>query len=109
MELDSLRRGRRILSAAVSLVAIALVMARLRGADHGAGDAVGSVAVVAFVLMLALLVVVWRKEYVASEVAFAARAEQRFAFLKLEIELAKKKSGQAQSAATGQRTKRTRH
>ena len=98
MELESLRRGRRILSAAVSLAAIALVMAKARG--PGAGGAVGLIASVAFIMSLALLVVVWRKEHVASEAAFAARAGRELATMKLELELARKKQAeQAKLAA----------
>jgi hypothetical protein len=116
MDLESLRRGRRILSAAVSLAAIALVMAKVGGAGTGAADAVGSIASLAFVISLVLLVVVWRKEHIASEAAFAARAEQQLAFMKLEHERAKNaradgpepqaRFAAGKKAATAQRTPR---
>jgi hypothetical protein len=98
MDLESLRRGRRILSALVSLSAIALVMAKVRGPSGpsgGSADAVGAIASLAFVIALALLVLVWRKEHVASEAAFAARAAQQLATMKLQLELAKKKQADA--------------
>jgi hypothetical protein len=100
MQLESLRRGRRILSAAVSLAAIALVMAKVRGPGAGGGDAIGLIAAVAFGVSLALLVVVWRKEHVASEAAFTARARRELASMQLALELAKKKRAeQAKTAA----------
>jgi hypothetical protein len=88
MQLESLRRGRRILSAAASLAAIALVMARVSGVGTAASDTVGTSASLAFVISLVLLVVMWRKEHAASEAAFAMRAEQQLAIMKREIELA---------------------
>jgi hypothetical protein len=105
MELESLRRGRRILSAAVSLTAIALVMAKVSGAvAGGGGGAVGLMASVAFIVSFALLVVVWRKEHVASEAAFAARAGRELASMKLALELARKKQaeqGKTAAASSG--------
>jgi hypothetical protein len=95
MELEALRRGRRILSAIVMLAALALVMARVCGGARGPSQAVGSFASLAFVSSLVLLVLVWRKEHAASEAAFAARAQAQLAFMKLQLELAKKKRQQA--------------
>jgi hypothetical protein len=91
MEIESIRRGRRILSAAVSLSAIALVMARM-ARSGGSDGGVGAIASMAFCLSLALLVVVWRKEHVMNEAAFAARQRQQLAFLRLSAELARKKA-----------------
>jgi hypothetical protein len=91
MDLESIRRGRRILSAAVVLSAIALVMARM--ARSGGGDGgVRVIASIGFCLSFGLLVVVWRKEQVMNEAAFAARQRQQLAFLKLSAELARKKA-----------------
>jgi hypothetical protein len=90
MELPTLRRCRRALSAAVSLSAIALVMAKV-GAPAERGDGVGMVASLALVSSLVLLVLVWRKEHAANEAAFAEREKQQLAFLKLQLDLAKKR------------------
>lgn len=89
MDLAALRRLRRTLSAAVSLSAIALVMAKV-GASAERGNAVGLVASLALIASLVLLVVVWRKEHSANEAAFAEREHQQLAFLKLQVELEKK-------------------
>lgn len=91
MELESIRRGRRILSAAVALSTIALVMARMARSGGSAGG-VGAIASLGFCLSLALLAVVWRKEHVMNEEAFAARQRQQLAFLRLSAELARKKA-----------------
>ena len=90
MELEALRRYRRVLSAAVSLSAIALVMAKVGGGGD-AGRPVGAIASLAFVVSLALLVVVWRKEHAAQEAAFAARERQQLALFELQLALAKKR------------------
>jgi len=84
MELATLRRYRRVLSAAASLSAIALVMAKVDASDEQ-GRGVGSVASLALLVSLVLLVVVWRKEHAANEAAFAERERQHFALLKLEL------------------------
>jgi hypothetical protein len=84
MELATLRRFRRVLSAAVSLSAIALVMAKV-GASAEQGRGVGSVASLALLVSLVLLVVVWRKEHAADEAAFAERERQQLALLKLNL------------------------
>ncbi|HTV19583.1 MAG TPA: hypothetical protein VMG12_12945 [Polyangiaceae bacterium] len=96
MDLATLRRFRRILSAAVSLSAIALVMAKV-GATPESGSGVGLVASLGLIVSLSLLVVVWRKEHAASEAAFAERELQQLAFLKLQVELAKKKAEKERS------------
>lgn|SRR5688572_25884906 len=90
MEHEALRRYRRALSAAVSLSAIALVMAKVGGGGD-AGPPVGGIASLAFVVSLALLVVVWRKEHTAQEAAFAARERQQLALLELQLALARKR------------------
>jgi hypothetical protein len=91
MELESIRRGRRILSAAVALSTIALVMARVRGSGESDGG-VGGIASIGFCLSFALLVVVWRKEHLMNEAAFAARQRRELASLRLSAELARKKA-----------------
>ena len=91
MELAALRRLRRFLSAAVSLSAVALVMAKV-GASPERGSGVGLLASLALVGSLVLLVVVWRREHAANEAAFAERERQQLALLKLQVELAKKKT-----------------
>jgi hypothetical protein len=82
MDLAALRRFRRVLSAAASLSAIALVMAKV-GASAERGSGVGSIASLALLVSLLLLVVVWRKEHAANEAAFAERERQQFATFKL--------------------------
>jgi hypothetical protein len=82
MELATLRRFRRVLSAAVSLSAIALVMAKV-GASAEQGSGVGSVASLALLVSLVLLVLVWRQEHAANEAAFAERERQQLATFKL--------------------------
>jgi hypothetical protein len=94
MELESMRRGRRILSAAVALSAIALVMARM-ARSGGSDGGVGMIASVGFCFSIGLLVVVWRKEHVMNEAAFAARQRQQLASLRLAAELARKKADAA--------------
>jgi hypothetical protein len=84
MDLATLRRLRRALSAAVSLAAIALVMAKV-GASDEQGRGVGFVASLALVASLVLLVVVWRKEHAANEAAFAERERQQLAAFKLVL------------------------
>jgi hypothetical protein len=91
MELESIRHGRRILSAAVALSAIALVVARM-ARSGGSDGGVGTIASIGFCLSLGLLVVVWRKEYVMNEEAFEARQRQQLAFLRHSAELARKKA-----------------
>jgi hypothetical protein len=83
LELATLRRFRRVLSAAVSLSAIALVMAKV-GASAEQGRGVGSVASLALLVSLVLLVVVWRKEHAANEAAFAERERQQLALFKMQ-------------------------
>jgi hypothetical protein len=84
MDLAALRRFRRVLSAAASLSAIALVMAKV-GASAERGSGVGSIASLALLVSLVLLVVVWRREHAANEAAFAERERQQLALLKLEL------------------------
>jgi hypothetical protein len=84
MELASLRRLRRVLSAAVSLSAMALVMAKV-GASAERSSGVGTVASLALLVSLVLLVAVWRKELAANEAAFAERERQQLAAFKLLV------------------------
>lgn len=88
MELATLRRLRRVLSAAVSLAAIALVMAKV-GASAERGNGVGTLASFALLVALVLLVVVWRKEHAANEAAFAERERQQLAAFKLLLDTKK--------------------
>jgi hypothetical protein len=90
MELESIRTGRRIVSAAVTLSAIALVMARM-ARSGGSDGGVGAIASLAFCLSLALLTVIWRKEYAMNEEASAARQRHQLELLRLSAELSKKK------------------
>lgn len=102
MELRALRQGRRFASAAVSLSAIALVMARIRGpAVGGEGNGVGAIAGVAFLVSLVAFVILWRKEHAQAEAAFALRERQQLAALRLEIELARRKAARAASTESG--------
>ena len=92
MQLETLRRARRVLSAAVALAAIATVMARL-GAPGGNGPNLpGTVASLGLLGTLVALVIVWRKELVANEAAFAERERQQLLGMKLMLEAAKKKA-----------------
>jgi hypothetical protein len=84
MDLATLRRLRRALSAAVSLSAIAVVMAKV-GATAEKGSGVGSIASFGLLASLVLLVVVWRKEHAANEAAFAERERQQLALLKMQL------------------------
>lgn len=88
MELESLRRVRRALSATVALTAVAWVMARSRGAAGSSASVLG----LACLVSLGLLVLVWRKEHVAGEAAFAERARRQLGLMKLELELQKKRA-----------------
>jgi hypothetical protein len=91
MGVDQLRRYRRVLSAAVSLSAIAVVVTRVGGHTDPAAH-VGWVASMGFVVSFALLIIVWRKEHSAEEAAFADRERQQLTMMKLQVELAKKRA-----------------
>jgi len=91
MGVDELRRYRRVLSAAVSLSAIALVMTKVGGTADST-TRVGWIASFGFVVSFLLLVIVWRKEHSAEEAAFADRARQQLAMMRLQIELGKKRT-----------------
>jgi hypothetical protein len=97
MGVDQLRRYRRVLSAAVSLSAIAVVMTKV-GGNADPATHVGSIASMGFVVSFILLVIVWRKERSAEEAAFADRERQQLAMMKLQVELAKKR---VEQRATG--------
>lgn len=86
MDLKSLRNGRRLLSAAVSLSAVGLVMAKV-GASAAPRAPLGPAWVLAccFLISLGMLIAVWRKEHAATEQAFAERAQKRLAQLQLEL------------------------
>ena len=102
MDLPTLRRCRRVLSAVVSLSAIALVMAKTRGPSPEAGaNGVEMVAALGFVSSLALLILVWRKEHVADRAAFAARERKRLALFQSQLELGKKKPNGSSREPTG--------
>jgi hypothetical protein len=100
MELDGLRRLRRILSAVVSLSAVAVVMAKTAGSAPTA-PGVGLIASGTLVVSLVALVFVWRKEHAASEAAFAARERAQLAMLRLQVELAKKKAARQDEPGSG--------
>jgi hypothetical protein len=91
MTLEGLRRGRRVSSAAVSLCAVALVMAKTSGAIAAPGsDRPGLVAAIGFMLSLVLCVVFWRAEHRAAEQAAALRERQQLELLKAELALARR-------------------
>jgi hypothetical protein len=92
MTLESWRRGRRFSSAAVSLCAIALVMAKTRGALAEPGsDGPGFVAAIGFMLSLVVFIVSWRGEHRANEQAAALRERQQLELFKTQLALAKQK------------------
>jgi hypothetical protein len=103
VELESLRWVRRAASAAVSLSAIALVMAKASGSAEAAAGFVGAVASVAFCLSLVVLVVVWRKEHALNEAASAARERQQLAALRLQADLAKRGASDATAKVSAAR------
>lgn len=102
MELETVRRVRRVLSAVVAASAIMLVMARMRSPPGGAGDSTGTLASIVFLISLITFIVVWRKEHAAVEGGFAEREQKQLAALRLQVELAqlaaKKKGGGADMA-----------
>jgi hypothetical protein len=100
MGVDQLRRYRRVLSAAVSLSAIAVVMTKV-GGNADPATHVGWIAAMGFVVSFALLVIVWRKEHSAEEAAFADRERQQLAMMKLQVELAKKRVEQRAAGKNG--------
>jgi hypothetical protein len=101
MDLEGLRRLRRILSAVVSLSAVALVMARTAGDTTPSAPRIGLAAAGALLVSLAALTVVWRKEHAAGEEAFAARERAQLAMLRLQAELAKKKAARQDEPGGG--------
>jgi hypothetical protein len=103
MDLAALSRGRRILSAAVALSAVGLVSVETRvGAEAADERVAGWVLASGFLISLGLLIVVWRKEHAASELAFAARQAQQLALLKLQADLHKRgKAAPSGSTAPG--------
>ena len=101
MELEGLRRLRRILSAVVSLSAVALVMARTAGDTTPSAPGVGLGASGVLLVSLIALVLVWRKEHAAGEEAFAARERSQLAMLRLQVELAKKKAARQDEPGGG--------
>lgn len=92
MSPTALRRLRRIMSAVVSLSAMALLVARTRGAESASSDGVSFVAASCFVLALGALAIVWRKEHTVARAAAAARERQQLALLKLQLGLSKPKA-----------------
>lgn len=102
MDLAALSRARRILSAAVALSAVGLVSVKTRVVEPGAPNdgAPGWVLACCFLLSLGLLIVVWRKEHAASELAFAERQRQQLALMKLQLELHQRSKAEPGERAT---------
>lgn len=101
MDLAALSRGRRILSAAVALSAVGLVSAKTRvGPDAATGGAAEWVLASCFLVSLALLIAVWRKEHAASELLFAERQRQQLALLKLHAGLHKRAKPEPSESTT---------
>src|SRR5262245_36499537 len=101
MELEGLRRIRRVLSAVVALSVIALVMAKTAGPSAPNGTTVGLAASGMLVVSFALLIVVWRKEHAADRAAFEARERAQLAMLQLQVEVAKKKAARQDEPSDG--------
>ena len=100
MDLEALRRFRRLTSALVAISAIALVMARVQGSSPEAnGEAIGKLASVVFLVSLVLFIGFWRKEHVATQTASAERERQQLAALRLQVELARRKAQKEQAEA----------
>jgi hypothetical protein len=92
MSPTALRRLGRIMSAIVSLSALALVVAKTRGAESESSGGVSFVAACCFVLALGSLAIVWRKEHAAAREAAAARERQQLTLLELQVELSEHKA-----------------
>lgn len=107
MELEHLRRLRRVASAAVSLSAVALVMAKV-GASAERSRGLGLVASVLFPVSFVLLVLLWRKEQAAAQAAFAERERQQLELFRLQLEQAKKKASAEQQPGAEQEPEGTR-
>jgi ABC-type transport system involved in cytochrome bd biosynthesis fused ATPase/permease subunit len=88
MELETVRRARRVLSAIVAMSAIMLVMARVRTPSAASADTTGTIASVVFLIALVAFAAAWRKEHALAEAAFAERERQQLAALRLQVELA---------------------
>jgi hypothetical protein len=100
MDIAALSRGRRILSAAVALSAVGLVSVKTRvGPDAADGSPAGWVLASCFLISLALLLVVWRKEHAASELAFAERQRQQLALLRLQAEQQRRRKAEPDERA----------
>jgi hypothetical protein len=91
MTLEALRGGRRVLSAAVSLSAVALVTVQTRGAASG-GRGLGWALASCFVVCLVLWLVVWQKEHKAAEQAALVRERKQLELLTLQLRAAKQKA-----------------
>jgi len=92
MDLEALRRSRRVCSAAVLLSAIALVVTKSSAHRSAPGASLpGVVAASCFVISLLLFVVIWRKERAKSELGFAERERAQLHLLELQVGLAKTK------------------
>jgi hypothetical protein len=101
MELEGLRRIRRVLSAVVALSVIALVMVKTAGTSAPNGATVGLAASATLVVSFALLIAVWRKEHAADRAAFEARERAQLALLRLQVEAAKKKAARQDEPGGG--------
>ncbi len=102
MELETVRRARRVLSAFVAVSAIMLVMARVRTPSVAGGDPTGTIASLVFMIALIAFAAAWRKEHSLAEAAFAERERQQLAALRLQVELAQlaaKKKSEANGSA----------
>ncbi len=92
MEFETLRQIRRALSVAVSVAALALVMAALQAPSDAGKSPVGLLASLGLTVTLGALVVVWRKELALGEAAAQERERALLTLLTLQAELAKKKA-----------------
>jgi hypothetical protein len=94
MTLETLRRGRRVLSAAVSLSAIALVTVQTR-APASTGRELGWALALCFVAFLVLWLVIWSKEHKAAQQAALARERMQLELMTRQLVAAKQKAKSA--------------
>jgi hypothetical protein len=91
MTLEGLRGGRRVLSAAVSLSAVALVTVQTRAPASGSRGLAWGLAS-CFVVCLVLWLVVWQKEHKAEQQAALARERKQLELLTLQLRTAQQKA-----------------